>query len=406
MKKTLLFTMALSVLAISCTKSEVVKAPGRGQEIKFDTYMGRVPVTKATSADLATLQKPTEEDGGIQVVAFIHDGIIEKIPNPNAENVLIGDPKAEIYNTEGFSDIAPYMDETLWWATDQSGWDYDGVVYWPDYHPTRKLAFISYALNAKDCIVWDDDTRPEAINEKSYTKFTFEVKENVKEQKDLLVTEFQPNLGVNMQSEVDAVSLNFKHLLSRVGFQVVANQTVPGVDITIKDIVLKGTFPRYGKVDLLGVAEIAPVSGEGATLTDEYDFFGENEYFVIPSSIEPQNIFANTSQTNPIGDGEPTTTTNQDDSNRYMMIMPSAQENASIEVTYQLTGQKLPQVATVSLPADFVFQSGISYIFRFTVSTLAISFDIIVDEWKDKVMGEEDGTNEKGEYPLAPDAGL
>lgn len=402
MKKTLLFTMALSVLAIACTKSEVVKAPGRGQEIKFDTYMGRVPVTKATSADLTTLQKPTEEDGGIQVTAFIHNGIMDKVANPSYEdNSVYGNANAEMYDTANFPDTDPYMNEVLWWA---DGWKYDGVVYWPDYHPNRKLAFVAYALNAKDCIVFDDDERTGETNAgKSYTKFTFEVKDNVKDQKDLLVTEFQPNLGANEQAEVDPVNLDFKHLLSKVGFQVVANQGVEGVDITIKGIVLNGRFPKFGKVDLLGMAEIDPILD--GDMADNYKFFSANEFFVTPSSTEPKDIFANNVPKKDVGeDGETLYERNDDDSNRYLMIMPSTQESASVEVTYQLTGQKQEQVAIVPLPENFVFKSGTSYIFKFSVSTLAISFDIEVEEWIENEMDTEEGTNEKGEYPLAPEA--
>ena len=106
------------------------------------------------------------------------------------------------------------------------------------------------------------------------------------------------------------------------------------MDITIKDIVLKGTFPKYGKVDLLGVAEITPMlSGEGAEQVYEYDFFREDESFVIPSSTEPKDIFANRSVVSSVDDGQTNVQENQDDSNRYMMIMPSAQENASIEAS-------------------------------------------------------------------------
>ena len=73
MKKALFFIVALASVAIGCTKSEVIKAPGRGREIKFDNYVGKTPVTKAESVDLDYLKQAIEDEGGVQVYAFLHN---------------------------------------------------------------------------------------------------------------------------------------------------------------------------------------------------------------------------------------------------------------------------------------------------------------------------------------------
>ena len=85
MKKTLFFIVALAAVAIGCTKSEVVKAPGRGREVKFDSYVGKSPLTKAESADLAYLQREIANEGGFQVYAFLHNAI------PQTENPETGE---------------------------------------------------------------------------------------------------------------------------------------------------------------------------------------------------------------------------------------------------------------------------------------------------------------------------
>ena len=57
MKRLIFATIALAAFATSCTKSEMIEAPDfGGQPITFDTYLGKVPMTKAQSVDLAYLQ--------------------------------------------------------------------------------------------------------------------------------------------------------------------------------------------------------------------------------------------------------------------------------------------------------------------------------------------------------------
>ena len=52
MKRFFIISLALVAVAVGCTKSEVTKAPGHNKEIKFNTYVGKAPMTKAVSGDL------------------------------------------------------------------------------------------------------------------------------------------------------------------------------------------------------------------------------------------------------------------------------------------------------------------------------------------------------------------
>lgn len=436
MKKALFFIVALASVAIGCTKSEVIKAPGRGREIKFDTYTGKTPVTKAESVDLDYLKRALENQGGVQVYAFLHNYIEPTTQVPEGEEVYKGNDN--YVDVSGIPTNSAYMDKTLKWveaeADASSHWDYPGVVYWPDYSKSRKLAFAAYALNVKDNIVWDEDPNV-PYNEKSghpegqsYTKFTYTVPDAVKDQKDLLVTPFLPNQGLDENANAQAVQLNLKHLLSRVGFQVVANQD-GDVQIDIKEITLYGNFPTQGKVNLKGSGVIDPITTEddaNAKYVTKYDFFPTANHFVTTSSVNPVDIYENTIHTTEtdIATGEVITKeeTNSDDSNRFMMIMPSTQATtgttdaegnvtfaegvlpgAYIEVVYELTDADV-QTARVSLDG-FKFEAGKSYTFRFKVSTLSIEFDVTVDSWLEHFEEKDENgnlANGDGTYTLMP----
>ena len=429
MKKALFFIVALASVAIGCTKSEVIKAPGRGREIKFDNYVGKTPVTRAESVDLDYLKRDS-----VKVYAFLHNYVEPTTQVPEGEEVYKGD---DVYvDVSEIPTISAYLDKVLTWDTDNSKWDYPGVVYWPDYSKSRKLAFAAYALNVKDNIVWDEDPNV-PYNEKSghpegqsYTKFTYTVPDAVKDQKDLLVTPFLPNQGLDENANAQAVQLNFKHLLSRVGFQVVANQD-GDVDIDIKEVTLHGKFPTQGKVNLKGSGVIDPITTDddaNAKYVTKYDFFPTDNYFTTKSSKNPVNIFENrivsskTELTDGEGETQITVTESDDDSNRFMMIMPSTQATtgttdsegnvtfaegvlpgAYIEVVYQLTDADV-QTARVSLDG-FKFDAGKSYTFRFKVSTLSIEFDVTVDSWLEhfeETDGDGNLINGDGTYTLMP----
>ena len=437
MKKTLFFIVALAAVAIGCTKSEVVKTNGRGREVKFDTYVGKTPVTKAESADLAYLQRALADEGGFQVYAFLHN-YIEPTQAPGSGDVYNGEDT--YVDVSSILTTSAYMNKVANWVgpetvidpesgaeiTKNGYWDYPGVVYWPDYSTQRKLAFAAYALNAQHLMTFADANTSTG---KSFTDFTFTVPDAISDQKDLLVTPFLPNQGLSETANATPVQLDFKHLLTRVGFQVVANQD-GDVEIDIQEVILRGKFPKQGTVDLTGSGLITPITSDGAQFADTYTLFPNEDHFVTKSSTVPTNIFANrlvSSKTEITGEEdantETTTTESTDDSNRFMMIMPSTQATtgtadaegnvtyegglpgAYIEVHYQLT-EADPQKARVSLDG-WNFAAGKSYNFIFKVSTSAIEFEVEVKDWTDYFAPSTDGGNTtypngNGIYTLTP----
>ena len=421
MKKALFFIVALATVAISCTKSEVVKAPGRGREVKFDSYVGKSPLTKAESADLAYLQRELASEGGFQVYAFLHNAI------PQTENPTTGE--IDYTDISKIGTVSAYMNKVVNWVgavaddpttegvdeTKPGYWDYAGVVYWPDHTTQRKLAFAAYALNAQHLMTFDD---AETVTGKSFTNFTYSVPDAIKDQKDLLVTPFLPNQGLSENANAAPVQLNFKHLLSRVGFQVVANQD-GDVEIDIQEVTLHGKFPKQGTVDLRGKAVITPLVADGSEFATSYTLFPTDNHFVTLSSTVPADIYENkivTKETSESGETVTTTTDSDDKSSRYMMIMPSTQTTAAVdgvipegtnpgaylEVQYQLTEADV-QKARVSLDG-WNFAAGKSYNFIFKVSTSSIEFTVEVESWNEHFGAAADGTypNGNGVYTLTP----
>lgn len=357
MKKILFFVVALASVAVSCTKSEVVKAPNRGVEIKFDTYIGKTPVTKAEEVTLDYLKD--SEKGGFRVIGYIHE---------EDQNV----PTSKTY-----------MDKIVTW--DEEKWGYDGVVYWPDQSSTRKLAFSAYGINVQadaenPLITWDSEVP---------TTFTYSVPDKVSEQQDLVVAPFQTNLGITGNGENSStVSFIFHHLLSRIGFQVKANNDSK-VTIEIKEISLVNPtlhFPIKGTVDLTSpTPSISPKIDSEADTRQNYELFPGNEYFTTTSKTEPSSIYANAGVETPNA------------ANRYMMVIPcDISEGAHIKVEYVLEGAD-PQTATIpiyvapdsqsNVEGFTKFEAGKSYIFQFKVSTTAVAVDVIVNPWEEKWEG-------------------
>lgn len=485
MKRFFIISLALAAVAVGCTKSEVTKAPGHNKEIKFNTYVGKAPMTKAVSGDLAYLQSFTTQDTpAFHVNAFLHAevGVNENtelldiatislasaymdkdvwwvanaesagIPEETATlKVIFSEAEAQPELTGAYDGTVPagwddaYTPNARWFATSTAStttgeddattttwsdwavteitednntnnlgsWDYPGTVYWPDANSSRKLAFSAYSLNVKDDIEFTIPGEDGNAVETPYSAFTYTVPAIVAEQNDLLVTPLIPNQGITPTGERTTVGLTFKHMLSRVGFSLIANRNDEDIDITIKSVVVNGPFASKGTVELksLNPAIVALAGDEHAS----YSLFqtmesGAYECCVWESKKERQPIYANmlytpATTTQDATTGEETTVPESYDANktanpanRYMMIIPTTlSADAHILVKYQLT-DATEQTAKISL-ANWQFEAGKSYDFVFKVSTSAIGFYVEVTPW-DSYFPTEENT---GIYTLTPE---
>ena len=358
MKRFIFSAIALLTAATACTESGIIETPDSyGNPIVFDTYIGKTPITKAVDMNGNLLQDKAQGNG-VRIYAFTL-------------------PKTQ-WKADQVDYDFPYMDGALFY---ESGWGYypkteSGFkaaiedVYWPGWG--TDLAFVAYSLNV--------DASKYISGDK--TQFTFTVQDKVSEQVDLLVS---PLTFVKEETGETPVNLQLYHLLSRIGFKVLAT---PGTstDITINSVRLCGAFPETGTVNLMSATNApgAPKSvpsieaNTSGTIQSYYDLLDKsaNEKFSINSSecdgtaiTDAAPIFGNVSTTQ---------------ENRYMMIMPGLVSNASIEVEYKLGTQSQAHTARIDLGETY-FKAGSAYEFIFKVATASIEFSGVVEgEWDEQ----------------------
>lgn len=346
MKRIIYTALALAAVAVGCTKSNLVDVPeAQKTPITFDTYNGRVPVTKASELTSANID-------GIHVTGFLA-----------GEGALPTE-----YTKE-------YMDVDVTKA--DSKWTYSPLAYWP---ASGTIKFVAYGSNTKgtsgEGVLIPDESYP-------FTEFTYTVPALVENQKDLVVS------GIGTETKDDnTVTFTMKHLLSRVGFQIKTIGT--GATVTISSVKLCGTFKTTGTVDLTAqdtegnTGNPKIVAGTTPTVS-EYSLFKSGESFVTSNAATATRIYGNTSSAEDF---------TADPDNCYMMIMPGlvgklGEINPYIEVKYQLTGQSSVQTAKIPLGetseagvfTPMTFEAGKAYEFIFTVSISSIEFTGEVMTW-------------------------
>lgn len=400
MKRYIISLIALSAAVIGCTKSGLVESPQKYQEpITFETYTGKTPTTKATEVTTATLATHTSKDNpAFHVNAF-----------------LVSD--SQTYTNA-------YMNKDVWSTSETptadatnpgfyNSWTYDGATYWPD---NGSLLFVAYGLNADKMFGAKEAVKDESGNEitpavpgtptmtfSNYANMTYTVPAKTSEQEDLIVA--VPKTQGISNNAASNVLLDFKHVLSKVGFSLKTDAT-NNVIITIKSIKLKGAFNSTGDVNLADVNETGvPYISIGSRTSDvqAYSLFDTNygetgatgpfDCFQITQSpgATPTPIYPNTTYTPSTGEGVSDAyagKTGASENNRYMMLIPGTQAAATIEVVYELEGAK-EQKATASLGSNFKFEAGKAYEFVIKMNTSSIEFEAGITDWNDTTIAGE-----------------
>ena len=353
MKRFFFSVIALAAATTACTESGLIDTPAfYGNEIIFAPYVGKTPVTKAVSVSKEYLEGTVENGGGVEVYAFLRD---KDVTDPAQIDVT-----------------TPYLYAPLTYSN--GAWGYGELAYWPE---GKELAFAAYSRNATGCI--------SNHSEGSLTQFDFTVKDVVSEQIDLLAIPFKTDVTGNESGDTH-VELRFYHLLSRVGFSIEPSEANEDVSITIKSLKLCGSFPKSGHVDLTkSPAAIAPYKEATSSYAADYSLLEEGEAFEIEStacvitdpdtgkeSIISKPIYPNAAAEN----------------NRFMMIMPGTVENASIDVTYQLSGDD-ERTARIALNT-WTFDPGYAYEFILQISTAAIQFEAHFGAWGNPAETDKD----------------
>lgn len=413
MKRFFFTVIALSAVAVGCTKSGLLESPQTYQEpISFEPYTGKAPVTKATIAYDSDLQT-----SGFRVIGF-KDG----------SNGIASTATPELKKWVSYNSAA---------AADTNPWEYTGAMYWPE---DGTLSFVAYGLNvngvtssstrASDGDITPTDNDIFEMNPGSdYTSFSYSVPGDVDEQKDLVISPMLPKMNGG------TVSLRFYHVLSRIGFSLKTTGT-DDINVIIKNIRFTGTAATTATFNLQNAVTLTETGeGEEKTTTVNYSrtlgTATSINYSLFDSEYEADNNTTGTypsfiakssnNQTVTISNNYTFTAANfnpgkvtdipaanatESSTNkldRYMMLMPGDVTNPTIEVIYQLADGD-DMVATVKLGDTYTFAAGTGYEFVFTVSTTAVGFSVKVDKWN-PTTGEGDSavtTPIEEEFPLTP----
>lgn len=205
---------------------------------------------------------------------------------------------------------------------------------------------------------------------------TFTVPAEAEDQVDLLVA--NPVIGKNGATETTKtpVSLLFKHLLSRISFEIVATDLpTDGVNVvTLEELSLNGAFASTGTVTMTDAAP--KVTANMTTPTAKYEM---KSYFGYTNGV----------MTNSTGNA----------ATEYLMIIPDQNAPTHITVTYVVTtyatdADGKPTTTVVGTPitnttkfalqpeeGSFAYAAGKAYKYKFSIAMDTISFEVTEDEW-------------------------
>ena len=250
---------------------------------------------------------------------------------------------------------------------------YSPAKYWPA--ADQVVDFVAWVPTEKNIEV-DNAT------------LSFTVPEKAIEQVDLLVA--NPVIGKNgaTEDENTPVALQFKHLLSRIAFEIVATD-IPndGINVvTLTELSLNGSFARTGTV-----AMTEPAPKVTADMTNPVTKYEMKDYFGYNNGVMS------------------TSTGNQ--ATEYLMIIPDQNAPTHITVTYVVTtyetdAEGKPTTTVVGTPitnttkfalqpatGSFAFEAGKAYKYKFSIAMDTISFTVTEEPW-----GQEASSDIKNDY--------
>lgn len=346
MKKKL-FLGLLAAAAVSftaCQKDEVLNEVQQDNAIGFGTYVGRDAQTKATSINNAASLQTASTTNGFGVFAYY------------TENDT-WDPSNEQFDPNFMNNINVYYNS--------SAWTYYPLRYWPKSQ-SDKISFLAY-------YPWKQNT---TLNN---GEITFTLSNNIPDQIDLM---YNTNDNCkNLNTPDAAVSFNFGHALSRIGFQASApaTQATPAdanTNITIKQVTL--TFVEntiYTTNDFNLVTKQWDPAASKYNSSKSFTWKTETDV----NSESPKS--SGTLQNNQFKIGATAQgSLNKEDS--YLMIPPVENAQYTIKVDYEVeTGGVVVQNTYTTPTGTITFAQGKAYSFNLKIGLTAISFDAEVTDW-------------------------
>lgn len=283
--KKILFAALAAVAITSCTQNEEIEAPAKKAEIKFNTAVSKT--SRATALE-------NKDFNTFKAYAYNH-----------------ADEWASATSLNSFFSNITYSTEnkTDWVGKNES--NEAQTFYWP---ATDHVSFFAYSVATIGDISWTAATAGTPLTAPTL-KYT--VKSSIDQQEDLVVAEL-----INKQKagsgETSAVSLNFKHALTKISFDIKCVGV--GLEYTVNSIVInaKGT----------GVYQYAATSKTETSLggwTPE----GTAQKYTIQLKTADKTMNGS--------DDDAVTKSFSSTADYTAMLIPQALTDVSIEVNYKAT---------------------------------------------------------------------
>lgn len=193
--KKILFAAVAAMAITGCSQNEEIEKAAQPVEIGFNTAVSKT--TRATTLVNADFKKFT-------AYAYSTTGAFADATAVNA--LILG--------------IDFELKESAW----SSG---NSVFYWP---ATDQVSFFAFSPNTTEQLSWG------AAVAKTAPTLTYTVKDAVKDQEDLVVAEAM-NKQKAISGTTEAVALNFKHALTKIGFKIKGEGS--GITYTLNKVVIK-----------------------------------------------------------------------------------------------------------------------------------------------------------------------
>lgn len=227
-----------------------------------------------------------------------------------------------------------------------TSWDYTPRMFWPE---GKGLSFLAYSIETAIPYAKASGDEGVFIKENSTTNvptIEYRVPVQVKDQPDLLVT------AQIDQPEARNVMLNMKHALACVSFCATGPTDMKVKQLQMKNVYTKGSFQL-----------------DDPDIQWKLDPNSKN-LIVIEPGMNDENL-----QENPT-DGNYLMT--QDG---YLMMLPQALTDATIEVTYWKGTPGTEKKITYILPTNIVWEAGQKYIYKFGEDTeeIVVYYEMYAD---------------------------
>lgn len=321
MKKILLAVAAVATMA-SCSQNEEFENVGQKAEIKINSIVNSS--TRAAVTSNNNFEK-------FKLYSYITDGAYEG-------KTALG---------SAYMDGVEYTKTGGTWGTADTN-----KYYWPSGSSNQKLQFFAYP---NDLIT--DYALPAADG---YPSFTYAVADLAKDQKDLVVAH-KENMTITSAGVTDgAMTLTFNHILSRINFAFIPEDTKAAYTIdTIKIADIKGGTAKYTFNASAGAWDVTSATSKdyGYKVTQSTTVADGKTYYMLG------------------------------DENASLMLFPQSVANKVITVTYSTVDSKGMEVfsgdKTVTLPADTKWEIGqnIVYVLNLPIGAKEITITPEVSKW-------------------------